>query len=98
MDSRTSTLSLSGNGSKEWAERGGKGRTVGWEPSCDHDALTVPGTVLDPFAGAGTTGMVALRHGRSFVGIELSPEYARQARERIINDAPLMNQAAELAA
>jgi DNA modification methylase len=56
------------------------------------------GTVLDPFAGAGTTGMVALRHGRSFIGIELSPEYARQARERIINDAPLMNHAAELAA
>jgi hypothetical protein len=38
-------------------------RTVGWEPSCAHDAPTVPGTVLDPFAGAGTTGMVALRHG-----------------------------------
>jgi DNA modification methylase len=73
-------------------------RTVGWEPSCAHDAPAVPGTVLDPFAGAGTTGMVALRHGRSFIGIELSPEYARQARERIINDAPLMNQAAELAA
>jgi DNA modification methylase len=73
-------------------------REIGWEPSCDHNAPAVPGTVLDPFAGAGTTGMVALRHGRSFVGIELSPEYARQARERIINDAPLMNQAAELAA
>jgi DNA modification methylase len=84
--------------SAEWLASQASRRTVGWEPSCDHDAPTVPGAVLDPFAGAGTTGMVALRHGRSFVGIELSPEYARQARERIINDAPLMNQAAELAA
>lgn len=33
------------------------------------------GTVLDPFAGAGTTGVVALEQGRSFVGIELNPEY-----------------------
>jgi DNA modification methylase len=48
-------------------------------------------TVLDPFAGAGTTGMVALRHGRSFVGCELNPAYASLARERIIDDAPLLN-------
>jgi DNA modification methylase len=56
------------------------------------------GTVLDPFAGAGTTGMVALRHNRSFVGIELNPEYARMARQRIIDDAPLLNHVTELAA
>jgi DNA modification methylase len=47
------------------------------------------GTVLDPFAGAGTTGMVALRHGRSFVGIELSAEYAQLARDRIETDQRL---------
>jgi DNA modification methylase len=41
------------------------------------------GTVLDPFAGAGTTGVVALQHGRSFVGAELNPLYARLARDRI---------------
>jgi hypothetical protein len=69
-------------------------RTVGFAPSCGHDAPAVPGTVLDPFAGAGTTGMVALRHGRSFVGCELSPEYVRLARDRIIADAPLLNTAA----
>jgi DNA modification methylase len=39
--------------------------------------------VLDPFAGAGTTGVVALQHGRGFVGIELNAEYAAMARERI---------------
>lgn len=48
-------------------------------------------TVLDPFAGSGTTGMVALRHDRSFIGIELSPEYAAMARNRIYDDAPLLN-------
>ena len=36
------------------------------------------GVVLDPFAGSGTTGAVALRHGRRFIGIELSPDYIRQ--------------------
>lgn len=53
------------------------------------------GVVLDPFAGAGTTGVVALRHGRSFVGFELSPEYARLARHRILDDAPLFNSFSE---
>jgi DNA modification methylase len=33
------------------------------------------GTVLDPFAGSGTTGMVALRSGRRFVAIDLSAKY-----------------------
>ncbi len=33
------------------------------------------GTVLDPFCGSGTTGMVALKHGRRFVGIDLSAKY-----------------------
>lgn len=41
------------------------------------------GTVLDPFAGAGTTGVVAIEHGRSFLGIELNPEYAKIARPRL---------------
>ena len=39
--------------------------------------------VLDPFAGAGTVGVVAKRLDRSFLGIELNPEYADMARERI---------------
>jgi DNA modification methylase len=53
------------------------------------------GTVLDPFNGAGTTGMVALRHNRSYVGIELNSEYAELARNRIRDDAPLLNTYAE---
>lgn len=39
--------------------------------------------VLDPFAGAGTTGVVAKKHGRDFIGIELNPEYRAMAIERI---------------
>lgn len=49
-------------------------------------------TVLDPFTGSGTVGMVALRHGRDFVGIELNPEYAALAESRIYNDGPLLNE------
>lgn len=41
------------------------------------------GTVLDPFAGSGTTGMVALTHGRRAVLHELSEEYVKLARERL---------------
>jgi DNA modification methylase len=73
-------------------------RTVGWESSCGHQDDTGQSVVLDPFAGSGTTGMVALRHGRSFVGVELSPDYVRLARDRIIADSPLLNTHAEVAA
>ena len=65
--------------------------STGWSPTCDHDAEVIPATVLDPFVGSGTTGVVALRHGRSFVGIELNPKYVEIARRRIIQDAPLLN-------
>ena len=65
--------------------------TTGWQPTCDHDAEPVPATVLDPFCGSGTTGVVALRHGRSFIGIDLNPEYIELARHRIVGDAPLFN-------
>lgn len=41
------------------------------------------GLVLDPFTGSGTTGAVACRLGRSFLGIELNPAYAEMARKRI---------------
>lgn len=44
------------------------------------------GTVLDPFGGAGTTGMVADRLGRNAILIELNPEYAALAERRLSND------------
>jgi DNA modification methylase len=43
------------------------------------------GTVLDPFFGAGTTGLVAQRLGRNYIGIELNSEYVRIAEERMGN-------------
>jgi site-specific DNA-methyltransferase (adenine-specific) len=56
--------------------------------------VTPPGgLVLDPFAGSGTTGMAALRQGFQFVGIEQEAEYAKLARERIAEDAPLFGRA-----
>jgi DNA modification methylase len=47
------------------------------------------GTVLDPFGGAGTTGLVADRLQRNAVLIELNPAYAAMAKRRIENDAGL---------
>lgn len=42
-----------------------------------------PGVVLDPFCGAGTTGLVAKKFGREFIGIELNPDYIKLAEERL---------------
>jgi site-specific DNA-methyltransferase (adenine-specific) len=41
------------------------------------------GTVLDPFMGSGTTGLVAKKLNRNWLGIELNPEYAQMAEDRI---------------
>ena len=61
--------------------------TVSWQPTCKHTLRTVvPSVVLDPFAGAGTTGLVAQRLGRDFIGIELNPEYAAMAEQRIAGE------------
>jgi DNA modification methylase len=70
----------------------GTTHTLGFEPSCDcvpfvsakHHGPAPSATVLDPFAGAGTTGVVCIEHGRNFVGIELNPEYAALARGRLV--------------
>ena len=64
--------------------------TTGWQPSCECGAEVEPCRVLDPFAGAGTVGLVADRLGRDAILLELSPEYAAMARERIVSDAPLL--------
>lgn len=63
--------------------------TLGWSPSCQCAADTIPCTVLDPFAGAGTTGLVADRLQRNAILIELNPAYAEMGKRRITDDAPL---------
>ena len=57
---------------------------VGWQPGCSCNAgEPIPCTVLDPFSGAGTTGLVALDLGRNYLGIDLSADYNRMAGERL---------------
>lgn len=53
---------------------------------CVKAGCLVGGTVLDPFGGSGTTGMVADRLGRDAILLELNPEYAEIAERRIRND------------
>jgi len=81
-------------------------RTTGWEASCECETDgPCPCIVLDPFLGSGTTAAVAAVYGRDWIGIELKPEYADQARDRIgkatvagyvvqdtPEDAPLFNE------
>ena len=72
-------------------------RTLGWSPSCEcfgdkdiasdgwaarpHDP--VPCTVLDPFGGSGTTALVARKHGRHSVLVELNETYCALAASRL---------------
>jgi DNA modification methylase len=63
----------------------GFSQTIGWEPSCSCLSGTNPCVVLDPFMGSGTTGKVAVKHGRCFIGIELNPAYIELAKERILS-------------
>lgn len=59
-----------------------KRRTIGWKAGCGCGADVVPCVVLDPFAGSGTTGLVALKNARRAILIELNPEYEPMIQER----------------
>ena len=48
------------------------------------------GVVLDPFSGAGTTGLACLKTNRRYLGIELNPEYVQMAYERARKHYPLL--------
>lgn len=61
---------------------------------CLKAGCPVEGTVLDPFAGAGTTGLACLKNGRQFIGIELKPEYIAIAENRAQKYYPLLFQEA----
>jgi DNA modification methylase len=59
-------------------------RTVGWRRTCNCPAgEAVPAVVLDPFSGAGTTGMSAVRLGRHAILIDLKQEYHEMAGCRL---------------
>jgi len=81
-------------------------KTLGWCPSCscvccdDRDLggtgctnsypETVPAVVLDPFSGSGTTGVVAAKLGRNYIGIELNPTYVKMSVKRIRAECGLL--------
>jgi hypothetical protein len=56
-----------------------------WQPTCECGIEeTIPATVLDPFIGSGTTCMVARKHGRNAIGLDLNFEYLNtDARKRL---------------
>lgn len=57
--------------------------SIGWEPSCNCKSKVIPCTVLDPFGGSGTTGMVCSKLERDAILIEISPKYAEMTRRRV---------------
>ena len=80
--------------------------TVNTEPSSEAHFATYPqrlvermlsagcpenGIVLDPFFGSGTTGLVAKKLNRHYIGIELNPEYVDIATKRIYREIGLFN-------
>ena len=57
---------------------------MGWQPTCSCDNEGKGRClVLDPFAGSGTTGEVALKHGRDYLLIELNRDYEKLIRGRL---------------
>jgi hypothetical protein len=58
--------------------------TTGWGKTCNCTTDAVePCVILDPFSGAGTTGVVAIKHSRCYIGAELNPDYVEISRKRI---------------
>lgn len=53
---------------------------MGW---CIEKNSTEGDSIVDAYAGSGTTGVAAIQLGRRFIGFEISPEYAQLARDRI---------------
>jgi DNA modification methylase len=71
--------------------------TLDFQPDCnccdcnsssDKPIDSKPGVVIDPFSGSGTTGVVAITHGRDYIGIELNPKYIEMSERRIENVTP----------
>ena len=92
-DSKADSNSAGNNRQKDghipgWAN---EYETHGWQSTCKCSVIDEPPpcVVLDPFAGSGTTGMVADRLGRDSILIEINSEYMEMAKKRINQDCPL---------
>jgi DNA modification methylase len=68
--------------------RGTTARRLALTPTCNCNAPSEPGLVLDPFIGSGTTGLVAKRLGRDWLGVELNPTFIGMAGERLTGTGP----------
>ena len=79
-DWHETTSDLGGQKMQDWRDAHPP-KTVGWT-DCEHDDYRA-GVVLDPFAGAGTTALVARSLGRHSLLIELSDEYCDQIASRL---------------
>jgi DNA modification methylase len=64
--------------------------SVNWQPGCACDLDPIPCVVLDPFNGAGTTGLVSIQHNRDYIGIDLNPDYLQMTRERFAQVQPFL--------
>ncbi len=69
--------------------------TTGFKPTCDCNAPTKPGVVLDPFMGSGTVAIVARRLGRDYTGCDLNQIYVDMANERLNNTDPYQDKQIE---
>ncbi len=64
--------------------------TTGWVKTCKCDTAAIkPAIILDPFMGAGTTGLVAKKMGRNYIGYELNPAYIKINEARLYNELGL---------
>lgn len=97
MYGRPRIQELSGNGETSQHKSGvssgfftNERKHTGWSQTCKcPEHRPVPQIILDPFGGAGTTALVADRIQREAVIIELNPQYALMARDRIKREAGL---------
>jgi len=66
--------------------------TLGWQSTCTCPDMTGTGqcVILDPFCGVGTVALIAARHGRSYLGIELNAVYLALAHQRLSTLQPQM--------
>lgn len=57
--------------------------TIDWKPTCTCNLDPIPATVIDPFSGSSATGVACKLHNRTYIGIELNPEYVKLGEQRV---------------
>lgn len=72
-------------------------KTIGWQPGCEcaESGEPVPCIAMDIFSGTATVGAVAVGLGRSYIGLELSVDYAHLGRQRLSKGVAIPSAAAK---